>query len=243
MLQEFPRQQETTFPFHTPFFYHATPATLGEFSWFCTTNFTTVSALQLQSSGTAVPRRRLIYEVQRTETEFLQSGRADEGRDSTMETLTEWKEPLCASQGTTAAHSHSEALKLGKTGRLCVCVAVERSVDLWLREYFQPLCWMMNYQHTRKDFSCMSVTFRRTVASSPCLDSSLFLRSWKSCSMIQCFIHLAGTPQSYYPAFFESPLHNDVSQQGTGTWLRPPYSFCWNDLLFGSRQWQQTHIV
>lgn len=107
----------------------------------------------------------------------LTIGRADEGRYSTMETLTEWKEPLCAFQGTTAAHSHSVALKLVKTERLCVCVAVERSVDLWLREYFQPLCWMMNYQHTRKDFSCMSVTFRRTVASSPCLDSSLFLRS------------------------------------------------------------------
>lgn len=50
--------------------------------------------------------------------------------------------------------------------------------------------------------------------------------------MIQCYIHLAGTPQSYYPAFFESALHNDVSQQGKGTWPRPPDSFCWNDLSF-----------
>lgn len=123
------------------FFYHATPAALGEFLWILHTTFHNVSALQLHvfwNSSAEAPAHLQCPAY------WDWAFTIDWTNEERWETLTEWKEPLCSSQRPTAVHSHSVALILGKTGRLCVCGGMERRVDLWVREYFQPLCWMMN---------------------------------------------------------------------------------------------------
>lgn len=132
--------------------------------------------------------------------------------------------------------SHSVALKLGKTGRLCVCVAMERSV----KEYIFSLCveWWIIITLWRTFHTCLWHLGRQWhlhhVWILPFSLARKNLVRWFSVAFIWPGLHGLTTQHSLR-------VHNDVSQQCTGTWPRLPYSFCWNDLSLGSRPKTDTH--